>query len=396
MTANKTTDSRPGITVDTPKALMPDLIIPYNIAREWMMYGRIGYEDHNSEWGCAVRLQRDEEKHIIHVVEWEPYKIDATAGYWESIDGERQRHADELIAAGKEDELQEWNGLFHTHPIGSGASMSGTDKQQLQDMAAGGWWAASIISPANREGVVYENKFMFHYADSRHAGGMYTASNLKPKISSEIISDELQQIKDQMKELMVKVPKAPTTTSSHSGSWGRATKKWDTRTREMVDVNTIVSPVSYPYGERDIPQYGDWVYIEHVDMDMVNADKMEDAELLEFMSLPGKIGRVVKHDTRKDGVTVSVQGFKMSWVLDPKQYGRSPWGDDVLVIARNGTLEADIIKKGIEEGIDPVQMGCVRAIMNRASIKNMPTLVTTTIGKDREITKQLTEKAGAK
>jgi hypothetical protein len=366
------TDSRPGVTVYMPDHLNPKLVIPFEITKQWMMYGRIGYEDHKSEWGCAVKLRRDDEHNVVFVEEWEPYKIDASSAYWESIDGERQRHADEIIAAGKEDELQYWNGLFHTHPIGSGASMSGTDKTQLEDMASGGHWAISIICPANREGEVIDNKFMYHYADSR-PGGMFVCANLKPTIGSPPITEEIEVVRTHMKDLMVKVEKTPPAKQIGSGSqypprtldddygaWG----KWDS-----------VRPYAYDKGTRDEPHKGDWVYVDALDESSYAMSQLSEAEKAELAALPGLVGLVID-DTAMGHITVDCtwhEKIDHTWILDPKMTTHGQYGDDVLVVARDGSLDDRVISRGIfEHGIDPLQMGVVRDKLRQAGITAPP------------------------
>jgi hypothetical protein len=359
-----TKDTRPGVTVYMPDHLNPKLVIPYEISKQWMMYGRIGYEDHKSEWGCAVKLRRDDENNVVIVEEWEPYKIDASAAYWESIEGERQRHADELIAAGKEEELQFWNGLFHTHPIGSGASMSGTDKTQLEDMASGGYWAISIICPANREGEVIDSKFMYHYADSR-VGGMFVCANLKPLIGAPPITEEIEQVRTHMKDLMVKVEKPMTQIGSYSGprtldddygAWG----KWD-----------AVRPYVYANGTRDEPHKGDWVYVDTLDQSSYAMTQLSEDEKLELATLPGLVA-LVTDDTAMGHITVDAtyhEKINHTWILDPKMTAHQRDGDDVLVVAREGSLDDRVITRGLYEyGIDPLQMGVVRDKLRQASI----------------------------
>lgn len=380
MTTNTNKDTRPGVMIEIPASRYPGVVIPYTIADEWMKYGRIGYEDHKSEWGCAVRLRRDDENNVIHVLEWEAYKIDASAAYWESIEGERQRHANELIEAGKEDELPEWNGLFHTHPIGSGASMSKTDSDQLKEMAAGGNWALSIISPANRAGVVDDKSFMAHYADSRDIG-MVVVSNMKPKIGSAPKDDGLEEIRTHMKDIMVKVKKTPakqitTAATPVHKPWNASAvyeehqQIWDPVAKKLVDRDPLKTyPYRYETGQRDKPREGDWVYVDELDSDSFSTYNLEEAEILELFQLEGSVVKVAKANT--DGTVVidgRYKGIDIGWVLDPKQFKHERCGDDILVVARAESLDAKVLQKGIDQDLDPVKMGFVHACLKRANI----------------------------
>lgn len=368
----KNQDTGPGVTVWFPDALRPTVRIPYAIAREWMRYGRIGWVDHNAEWGCAVRLNRQEDG-SIDVVDWEPYKIDASAGYWESIEGERQRHYDDLIAAGKEDEGPEWNGLFHTHPIGSGASMSGLDQTQLEEMALH-HWAVSIISPGNREGVVHPEKFLAHYGHHIPGMGVFSVGNLKPTIVGAEVDTELEEIREKMKVLMVKKTKTivPSKTTP-GGPYGGINRRYNPITKMMEDSYQGINPLMYEKGLRDEPNPGDWVYIEKCETELYALGSLDERQKKEVEGLDGKVG-LVTADTVMGHIDVNFShyGYEDSWILDPKLRGGSDYGDDVLVIARAGSSEDALIRNGITAGVDPEQSGAVRQVIRRAGLEPPP------------------------
>lgn len=184
------------VTVTMPSGMNPQVIIPNHIAADWMLFGKQCYEIHNSEWGCAVKLERDSDYDgVVRVTDYKVYNLDASSAYWECLEGERQKHMMELIENGEEDTVHQWNGLFHTHPIGSSAAMSGTDTDQLKELCEPNWWAVSIISPANKSGAIIPDKFLAHYGDARQFGGTTIVENMpvtiqsvEPQRESEIIS----------------------------------------------------------------------------------------------------------------------------------------------------------------------------------------------------------------
>lgn len=341
-TQHKPADTRPGVMVTFPDHLQPKLTIPYEIAQQWMLYGRIGYEDHNSEWGCIVKIHREDND--IFVADWKALKVDASGGYWESIEGETQKHMQDLIDEGREDELSEWNGLFHTHPIGSGASMSATDMQQLKDLAAGGWWGVSIICPANREGLVHDNKFMYHVADDR-GDGMFVVSNLKPKIEKPQF-DTLELVRDHMKDLMVKRPR---TAGSPIRSTYQTGRVLDREKREWVD------EIEEQYtGFRESAQAGDWVYVRSLDADSIIVDGMSDEEINDIAELPGKIAKVLS--VKSDG-QIHAEFFGSArgmWYLNPRVHDLQDNDDDIHILFRKDEVDAKALNRMIEYGLDPI------------------------------------------
>lgn len=329
-----TTNHTPGNVIWTPEQLRPKLIIPHDIALQWMQYGSIGYADHNSEWGCAVKLDRDGEYGPITVVGWEPYKVSANGGYWESIDGERDAHMNRLIEAGLEDDIPKWNGLFHTHPVGSSASMSGTDQKQLEEMSSPGWWAVSIICPANKDGMVIPAHFMHHYSDARYFGGNpITIGNLKPDVGT-VVNTDLEAVREHMKDLMIKRTYA-VNKYEH--------KRWEGTT-----------------GYRPYPIGGDWVWLKEIDTTSYEMDALTDEEKAEFCSLQGGVYKVESTVTGPAGRHIKVAG---GWLLEPKTHETSLFGDDIIIVAQRGTPEAKTIEAKIKAGGSPTELSTVKKVI---------------------------------
>lgn len=332
-----------GITVYMPDGMQPELFIPTEIAKDFMIYGMIGYRDHNSEWGCALKLHRETPySNHIHVVDYHMYELYANGGYWESIEGEREKHAADMIQSGNADDMQYWNGLFHTHPIGSGAQMSGTDKEQLEDLAGTDYWGVSVICPANKEAAVDPSKWLFHYADSRQFdNGMVVVANLKPTIGVEA-KDTYDDYALKMKEIMHK--KVYVTKSKDVDKIIGDAKSTADRAMQLIDpddwstwdiqAERLLGPGTY--------SVGDWVYVESVSLDEGVLSRFSDEEKEEFCNIAGSVRRV---EEVPSCTSILVQSGKNRYYLSPQdsEYDKDPYIDFVYPLARIGTPAARLL-----------------------------------------------------
>jgi hypothetical protein len=364
-----------GIVVHMPGGMQPNLHIPYDIAKEWMEWGMLGYRDHNSEWGCAVKLHRDDKfNDDVHVVDYHMYNLEASGGYWESIEGERERHAADLIASGNEDDLQYWNGLFHTHPIGSSAHMSGTDMDQVKELAGANYWGISIICPANKEGTVNPHQFMYHYADSRQFNnGMIVVENMKPAIVADGELPDPWEEKSKFLAGMMHKRVLPVKSSASSKVW-RASDKLpsdDEINRLIMDAENSVDEahltLSTMFRDPSIDiEAGDWIYVKSMSKDPSATYSFNADELKKYEEMAG---RVVKVSMSTSG-SICAEGF---WLCP--QIGEDdtdPYVDFVYRLAEKGSPAARLLdnqkekKRGVratlkmfkDAGIEDYYLAC--------------------------------------
>lgn len=341
-TPNKQTTPVPsGIIVDLPATCPPKLVIPRSIAEEWAVYSMIALDEYKAEWGCAVRVQPSDDGTTVFVKEYKPYKINATAAYWENIEGERQRHMQELIDAGREEEIPEWNAMFHSHPAGMSARMSGTDIKQLRELAEPNWWGISIIAPATREGIVAPDKWMYHYAEARYFGGSaMLVSNKVPTITLRAEADDVKEKREQMKEIMVKpTPPAKKNFPGWNGS-GNRTGFHSPNTsvpqleRTTGGDNEMLIGTDMPSLETPI-KVGDWVEVILLDMTPSATALLTQQQIKELRAYEGKAFPV---KAVNQGGQINVG----KWWLSPAYIENFPNydGDLVEIIAYAGTPKA--------------------------------------------------------
>jgi proteasome lid subunit RPN8/RPN11 len=118
------------------------------------------------ECGGYARFRIDEHGNTI-VTDMKPIRQHSTSGFFEISARDNALFLEELVAAGEDP--AEWSMLFHTHPTGMDAKMSGTDIKMLREMAEDlpGTIVRSMILaqekmyPLVHEAVCIEGRVMF-------------------------------------------------------------------------------------------------------------------------------------------------------------------------------------------------------------------------------------------
>lgn len=328
-----------GITVEMPNMLKRNLVIPRRIAEEWMIYGMLGYSEHGSEWGCSVRATEQDDQIIVD--DYHMYKIEASAAYLETVEGERQAHAEKLIEEGKGDELHLWNGMFHTHPIGSTAHMSGTDVDQLKELAAESYWGFSIICPANRSGSV-TNDWLYHIADNRYYDAPIIVKNLKPTIEQEVDA-RVAEFKTRLDEVMVKpaprvwrpgmpmqhqLPRGSFQTNNYQNISDMSDDDLDAGMHHYTQQDTTLG-----YNNRNLRyRVGDLVKVEDIHLDDDAIQGMTDDEMIAYISMQGNTYKV--EGVSDTGVFLNGFHFDPAW-------------DKLHIVAYSGSAKAKQLENTI-------------------------------------------------
>ena len=97
-----------------------------------MRYYMLATQSGNREVGGYAKFHRDEhDNHII--TDMRPLRQASSECYFEIDEKVNAQFLEELVASGEDP--ADWSMLFHTHPSGMSASMSGVDVKQISEMA---------------------------------------------------------------------------------------------------------------------------------------------------------------------------------------------------------------------------------------------------------------------
>lgn len=128
-----------------------------------MKYYMLATQSGDREVGGYAKFRIDEHENVI-VEDLRVIRQDSTECYFEISDTENAKFLEQLVADGEDP--KDWGMLFHTHPSGMGASMSGVDVKMLTEMAKDlpGQVARSMIlsmgkmNPTMHEAVCMEGR----------------------------------------------------------------------------------------------------------------------------------------------------------------------------------------------------------------------------------------------
>lgn len=105
----------------------------YIYASAAMRYYMLAMKSGDREVGGYAKFHTDEHGNMI-VTDLRPLKQESTQCYFEIDETTNALFLEQLVAEGEDP--ADWSMLFHTHPSGMGASMSGVDVKQLSEMAS--------------------------------------------------------------------------------------------------------------------------------------------------------------------------------------------------------------------------------------------------------------------
>lgn len=98
-----------------------------------MRYYMLAIKSGDREVGGYAKFYTDEHGNMI-VTDLRPLKQESTECYFEIDEKVNALFLEQLVSEGEDP--ADWSMLFHTHPSGMGASMSGVDVKQLGEMAS--------------------------------------------------------------------------------------------------------------------------------------------------------------------------------------------------------------------------------------------------------------------
>lgn len=140
--------------------IVPEALIKLN---EYARAAVVGSS--SSEIGGIARLEMDKENCNIFILDVEMLPQSSSAAYFELDENALNEWMRRMIKEGRGEEISEWKSIVHSHPVGMGPTMSGTDVEEIKKFAQEGE-AFSLIISASR--TADSKNMKMHYCCNIH------------------------------------------------------------------------------------------------------------------------------------------------------------------------------------------------------------------------------------
>jgi hypothetical protein len=237
--------------------------------------------------------------------------------------------------------------------------MSGTDVDQLKELAGTNWFGMSIIAPATVSGTIEPHKWMVHLADSRWYGGEPMIVRNHRPIIGDLDPQNLEVMREEMKTLMHKIE--PVYGTGKNWNTGRGSRSgnvpysrepvWPNEWEEDPNTGTWVKKEEEPWDYGDLlsiaqkPKVGDWVRLMWADPDELNLYGLTPKQVSQYLDCEKAIMRI----TKMEGKRMRCGGFWFNPVYVEDVTADGDWFE---MIARKGSPRAGLLaQKAGKEGI---------------------------------------------